>query len=663
MHPLRNGSQATTRPAAKPVSGSPGWFTESGDENKPSYPGADWFNHVIAEFQNALAEMGVVFDPENEDHLAKAFKYIKNSFEVYETKLSASQSQILNGSISPSNTSDGISEGSVIATGTRFIRADIGAGLQLCEMYPIQSGTVEEINVAFNDLKFIGNNDRTTLRAVGSEWFYKIANSRLIAEWARKLRMVEPVKVVWYGDSNSERGGFATPTAFRGMLQYAYGNTVTSDNTKAVSGRTAEWSFKLANTFIKSDITILALGTNDAIANRFLNGLDEISTYEFFMRKLIEREIQWGNAVALVSPLPMRFDKEWESYSTLAPTDSENPVIGARPDIAVLRTVLERLASEYGCPLFDSSEWALRYNDDMFDLQTQSIGGPQSQFGDSIHLKVNYNTAWGHAIAWSLMGDNAITKRTQSVGDTIQFRIGSENIIYNGGKGVFPYSWGGDANIRFASGDTILNERALIIGDGKRITIPFYVESACIVYPVLYGVSGTTTVVFDQFSPLSQRSVDSEKSRLTKSGLSGNTSSVVTNSNKITSRENQIPCTIYHKGWHSIAVEVSGGSCYFSGLVFDILSDRVDLQESLIDINTVTSTTTADCNTLKKSGVYYAGNIANAFWPVGNISILEVFSNKSNTVVVQRATQIGGSMYVRTYSDNTWSDAKTFNAL
>ncbi|MBS0044494.1 SGNH/GDSL hydrolase family protein [Shewanella sp. M16] len=81
MHPLRNGSQADVRPPSKPLSGVPGWFTESGDNNVPSYPGADWFNHNIAEFQNALAEMGIVFDPTKEDHLAKAFEYIKNEID------------------------------------------------------------------------------------------------------------------------------------------------------------------------------------------------------------------------------------------------------------------------------------------------------------------------------------------------------------------------------------------------------------------------------------------------------------------------------------------------------------------------------------------------------------------------------------------------------
>ncbi|MCR9668509.1 hypothetical protein [Vibrio parahaemolyticus] len=72
MHPLQNGSQVTERPANKPVSGLPGYFTESGENNVPSYPGADWFNHVIDEFQNLLLSQNIQFDPTKDDHLAKA---------------------------------------------------------------------------------------------------------------------------------------------------------------------------------------------------------------------------------------------------------------------------------------------------------------------------------------------------------------------------------------------------------------------------------------------------------------------------------------------------------------------------------------------------------------------------------------------------------------
>lgn len=91
MHPLRNGSQATARPAAKPLTGTPGWFTESGDNNVPSYPGADWFNHVIAEFLNALAEVGITFDPENEVNLAQAFSLLKNQIDDAVSGLASTQ--------------------------------------------------------------------------------------------------------------------------------------------------------------------------------------------------------------------------------------------------------------------------------------------------------------------------------------------------------------------------------------------------------------------------------------------------------------------------------------------------------------------------------------------------------------------------------------------
>ncbi|WP_273979343.1 hypothetical protein [Vibrio parahaemolyticus] len=73
MHPLQNGSQVTERPAKKPSSGVQGWFTESGENNIPSYPGQDWFNSVIAEFLNLLSSQGIDFEPNKEDHLKRCF--------------------------------------------------------------------------------------------------------------------------------------------------------------------------------------------------------------------------------------------------------------------------------------------------------------------------------------------------------------------------------------------------------------------------------------------------------------------------------------------------------------------------------------------------------------------------------------------------------------
>jgi hypothetical protein len=84
MHPLRNGSQVTARPARKATAGTPGYFSESNDNNQPSYPGQDWFNDVIDEFANALAAANITYVPGDLTHLAQLFSASgKSSFIKY----------------------------------------------------------------------------------------------------------------------------------------------------------------------------------------------------------------------------------------------------------------------------------------------------------------------------------------------------------------------------------------------------------------------------------------------------------------------------------------------------------------------------------------------------------------------------------------------------
>ncbi len=86
MHPLNNGSQVENVPALKPRVGTAGYFSESNESGSPSYPGQDWFNAVIREFQTALAASGVAFDPDKFDHLQKmitnASNGVRNLFEA-----------------------------------------------------------------------------------------------------------------------------------------------------------------------------------------------------------------------------------------------------------------------------------------------------------------------------------------------------------------------------------------------------------------------------------------------------------------------------------------------------------------------------------------------------------------------------------------------------
>ncbi|HDZ9179588.1 TPA: hypothetical protein RUZ12_000008 [Vibrio cholerae] len=71
MHKLQNGSQVQVRPPRKPLVGLGGYFSESNDQNAPSYPGQDWFNDCTDEFLNALAAAGIEYDHGRLDHLAR----------------------------------------------------------------------------------------------------------------------------------------------------------------------------------------------------------------------------------------------------------------------------------------------------------------------------------------------------------------------------------------------------------------------------------------------------------------------------------------------------------------------------------------------------------------------------------------------------------------
>ncbi|SIO94780.1 tail fiber protein [Vibrio spartinae] len=79
---LQNGSQVTERPLRKPTSGLAGYFTESGDNGAPSYPGQDWFNDVIDEFLNALTEMGISYDSGSVENLAAVFRSLKTPTDL-----------------------------------------------------------------------------------------------------------------------------------------------------------------------------------------------------------------------------------------------------------------------------------------------------------------------------------------------------------------------------------------------------------------------------------------------------------------------------------------------------------------------------------------------------------------------------------------------------
>ncbi len=134
MHPLQNGSQVTERPANKPVSGLPGYFTESGENNVPSYPGQDWFNDVIDEFLSLLSQFDINLEQNKHDHLSKAVQASVNT----------SQSQILTGCIYPPV---GVLEiGDNVPSGISYLRVSVNGKPTVVSFYPSSEGEVKSLS-------------------------------------------------------------------------------------------------------------------------------------------------------------------------------------------------------------------------------------------------------------------------------------------------------------------------------------------------------------------------------------------------------------------------------------------------------------------------------------------------------------------------------------
>lgn len=114
MHPLNNGSQVENVPALKPRVGTPGYFSESNDNGAPSYPGQDWFNAVIREFQTAATDGGITFDPDRFDHLSRFIQSLGTN-AVYDG---------LVGFVLPDSTMQVSPDRAFLADGAEYNRAD-----------------------------------------------------------------------------------------------------------------------------------------------------------------------------------------------------------------------------------------------------------------------------------------------------------------------------------------------------------------------------------------------------------------------------------------------------------------------------------------------------------------------------------------------------------
>lgn len=160
------------------------------------------------------------------------------------------------------------------------------------------------------------------------------------------------------GPSYSERYG-AMPTRnpvtihdeFLKHMQTVYGNTITKV-AKVYSGHTAKWAYEDYNAS-GNDICIINFGINDAMGAHVPSEYKgDLTQYVDYMRKLIDRELENGTAVAVMTPVKQTLNIEG--------SDTDD-----RTMIDIYEQVTIAIAKEYNCPLIDCNEMTKNFGVDL----------------------------------------------------------------------------------------------------------------------------------------------------------------------------------------------------------------------------------------------------------------------------------------------------------
>lgn len=147
--------------------------------------------------------------------------------------------------------------------------------------------------------------------------------------------------------------------AFQDVANRVFDNKITIKK-NVYSGHTAKWYYEDYNAS-NSDICIINLGINDAMGAHVLpmydkDGLDyrgDVSVYIQYMRLIIEREIEAGTAVVILTPTKQLMN------STEAQDKTDRTLIDVFEQAAI------NLAGEYMCPCINGNELTKNFGLDL----------------------------------------------------------------------------------------------------------------------------------------------------------------------------------------------------------------------------------------------------------------------------------------------------------
>lgn len=417
------------------------------------------------------------------------------------------------------------------------------------------------------------------LTSLSGDQFYSYKQRHLLGEALKKLRERTPITFTWYGDSNSVRNASAVQTSFRGTIQGAYGvSSVNLIVSRATSGFSAEDAYTTYTATHSGDISVINFGTNDASTQDGYPLVGNIQKYLMWIERLIIRELNWGKPVVLVTPLPVRFDKAWETYTYDSPSDPFPTV--KRIDAYQMGNALKYLGDKYSIPVIDSVELMAYFKDEMFANSTQSINN-KTPFGDPVHLMDGYSQAWGSRIAAHFIGDLLMKAPSVFDGDMLNITHGASPVVINSARQphqVYNY-YADSVEAAFAQGDDFVGNRALTIQAGERVTFSFYTaQDNMIIYPTMMTFASSNVLVFldnRTFQPAIK--IDNAVSGTSYGAIEFTEMTTVGES--IVNRPFGYPTLptrveknkyvwVPAKGWHTLTILCNSGSVAVSGLNF-----------------------------------------------------------------------------------------------
>lgn len=163
-------------------------------------------------------------------------------------------------------------------------------------------------------------------------------------------------------------------------------NGVTVSNNKTVEGKPVDYSIFSHWKASKKDIAIMNFGINDSIGNHLpTNYMGNVSAFINGYKALIERELENGTAVVVISPFRL---------STIGIEKDMKADVDDRTIIDVYEQSLYSLCQEYGVPFIDGSIMLKNFNNTMYlDLS---------------HLMPIGNEAIGKRLASIFIGQNPL---------------------------------------------------------------------------------------------------------------------------------------------------------------------------------------------------------------------------------------------------------------